>query len=207
MRVTTRRRRGLGRLGAALVGASALATALTGAPANAATTASVPRASGTASSAGTLPNNTYTWLSVNSLNPRNVFPHMCLAYDPEAKGGARQEGCASGDNTLRWNVVNTGDDRYEFINVNRGQCLTVAGGSKADGAATMVFPCHGGDEQLFTLKPVGVVGGIPQPYEIVNYNSGKCVSVGAGRFDYGAGVIQWTCAETAAQVWLASLAL
>ncbi|MFC4053045.1 RICIN domain-containing protein [Actinomadura syzygii] len=179
--------------------ASALATALTGAPANAAVgTARVSRASGTASPAD-VPLTGRRWGNVNS--------GLCLAYDVESRGAARQESCFNGagaDYTIFWEDVNVGGDNYEIKNKHNGQCLSIAGGSSNDGAAAFVFTCNGTADQLFKLVPV------PQPipglvyFEIVNVNSGKCVSVGGGRTNLGAWVIQWTCAGTGAQLWRAA---
>jgi hypothetical protein len=190
MLIATRRRRGLARLGAALAVASALA--LTGAPANAAGgTAGVPKASGTASSAGVIPNGSYRWDNANSA--------LCLAYDPKSRGAARQEGCGD-DNTVEWDTVNTGGNNYEFINIHNGQCLSIAGGSGADGAAAFVFTCAGTADQIFTLVPATstVYAGA---YELMNVNSGKCVAVGGGKTNKGAWVIQWTCNESGAYMW------
>jgi hypothetical protein len=196
MLVTTRRRRVLGRFGAALVGASALASALTGTPANAAAgTASVSRPSGTVSPAGAVPKGTYRLGNVNS--------RLCLAYDVERRGAARQAFCAN-DYTINWQVVPVSRDNYELINAHNGQCLSIAGSSKDDGAAAFVFTCGNTADQHFTLVPVPAPPSFPQEipgFEIVNVNSGKCVSVGGARTEPEAWVIQWTCAGTGDQIW------
>jgi hypothetical protein len=206
MLVTSRRRRGLARFGAVIASTSALAMTLTGTPANAAPgTASVSRASGAVSSAGVIPNGTYRWVSVNSITPSGG---MCLAYDPGSRGAARQEGCfgsppPNSDNTVRWNVVNTGGNTYEIVNQHNGQCLSIAGSSRADGAAAFVFTCSGTADQLFNLVPYIRTPEVPglQEFQIVNVNSGKCVSVGGARTNAGAWVIQWTCGRGFEQVW------
>jgi hypothetical protein len=192
MLIATRRRRGLARFGAALAVASALVMALTGVPANAATgTAGVPKALGTASPAGVIVNGTYRW--------DNAHSALCLAYDPESRGAARQEGCDN-DNTIFWDSVNTSGNNYELIDEHNGQCLSISGGSGADGAAAFVFTCAGTADQIFTLVPAtsAVFAGA---YQLVNVNSGKCVAVGGARADKGAWVIQWTCAQSGEFMW------
>jgi hypothetical protein len=190
MLIATRRRRGLARFGAALAVASALAMALTAAPASAAGTPGVPKAVGAVPS-GVIPNGTERWGNANS--------GLCLAYDPEARGAARQEGCDN-DNTVFWDTVNTSGNNYELIDEHNGQCLSISGGSGANGAAAFVFTCAGTADQIFTLVPATstVFAGA---YELMNVNSGKCVSVGGAKVDKGAWVIQWSCAQSGEFMW------
>jgi hypothetical protein len=195
MLIATRRRRGLGRFGAALAIASALAMALTVAPANAAGTAGVPKAFGTVSPAGVIANGTDRWNNVNS--------NLCLAYDPESRGAARQVSCDTGpfgDSTIFWDAVNTSGNNYELIDELNGQCLSIAGGSGADGATVFVFTCAGTADQIFTLVPATSTL-FAGAYQFVSLNSGKCVAVGGARKDAGAWVIQWTCAQSGEFMW------
>jgi hypothetical protein len=192
MLIATRHRRGLARFGAAMAIASALVITMAGAPANAAGTASGPNAFGANSQAGVVANGTYRWDNANS--------GMCLAYDTESRGAARQEACDNGDNTISWEAVNTSGDNYELIDVHNGECLSISGGSGADGAAAFVFTCAGTNDQIFTLVPATstVFAGA---YQLVNVNSGKCVAVGGARTNLGAWVIQWTCAQSGEFMW------
>jgi hypothetical protein len=195
MLIAIRRRRGRARFGAALAIASALAMALTGAPANAAaSTAGVPKAFGTASPAGVIANGTYRWQNADGGG-------LCLTYDVESRGAARQESCATNDDfTVFWDAVNTSGNNYELINEHNGQCLSISGGSSADGAAAFVFTCAGTADQIFTLVPATstIFAGA---YELMNVNSGKCVAVGGARTNKGAWVIQWTCDPSGAFMW------
>ncbi|HEY3611748.1 MAG TPA: RICIN domain-containing protein [Pseudonocardiaceae bacterium] len=184
MLIATRRRRGLARLGAALAIASALAMVLTGTPANAAGVSH-------ASPAGSIVNGSYRWVDANS--------NLCLAYDPESRGAARQEGCGN-DNTIFWDTVNTSGNSYELIDEHNGQCLSISGGSGADGAAAFVFTCQGTADQIFTLVPATSTL-FAGAYQLVNLNSGKCVAVGGARKDLGAWVIQWSCAQSGEFMW------
>ncbi|WP_018681815.1 RICIN domain-containing protein [Actinokineospora enzanensis] len=181
MLIATRRRRGLARFGAALAIASFLTTVLVGAPANA------------ASITGPLANGSYLLNNANS--------GLCLAYDPSARGAARQEGC-NDDNTTTWYVANAGGDNYVIINEHNNQCLSIWGGGVNDGDAAFVYDCQGTTDQMYTLIPatLPIYAG---SYQLRNVHSGKCVAVGGGRTNKGAWVIQWGCAENGAYMWRA----
>jgi hypothetical protein len=188
--IETRLRRGAARLGALLATSSALALALAGAPANAAVhTPGVPKALGKHSPSG-IGNPILRFTNVNS--------GLCLAYDPESRGAARQEGCDN-DNTTDWEAASNGSGQYELIDLNNNQCLSISGGSTADGAAAFVFKCANTADQLFTLVPE--FSNFPGAYELVNLNSGKCVAVGGAKTNLGAWVIQWTCNPSAEFMW------
>lgn len=195
MTIAIRPRRRLVRLGAILAVTSALGmalvTALTGAPANAAT-AGMSKESGTVSPAGVIGNGTYRWGNDDGSG-------LCLAYDPKSRGAARQEGCDN-DNTVFWDTVSTSGNDYELIDEHNGQCLSIMGGSGADGAAAFVFTCAGTADQIFTLVPATSTQ-FPGAYQLRNVNSGKCVSVGGAQTNKGAWVIQWTCAESGEFMW------
>jgi len=191
VRTETRRRRGLARLGVVLAVASALAIALTGAPASAAARpAGVHQSSGTLAPADVIGNQTLRFTNVNS--------GLCLAYDPESRGAARQEGC-NNDNTVYWEAASNGRGQYELIDLHNNQCLSISGGSTANGAAAFVYTCNNTADQLFTLVPE--FANFPGAYELVNLNSGKCVAVGGARTNLGAWVIQWDCAANGAYMW------
>lgn len=190
MRSETGRRRGLIRFGAISACTSALALVLAGAPANATAATGAPKAFGTVASPGGIGNPTYRFSNVNS--------GLCLAYDPESRGAARQEGCGN-DNTVYWELASNGNGQYEIIDEHNNQCLSVSGGSTADNAAEFVYTCLNTPDQLFTLVPEFSI--YPGAYELVNLNSGKCVAVGGGRTNLGAWVIQWTCNASAPFMW------
>jgi hypothetical protein len=194
VRIETRRRRGLARIGVVMAAVAALAIAVTAAPANAAAPAATPagahKAAGTVSPADGIGNPTLRFANVNS--------GLCLAYDPESRGAARQEGCGD-DNTVFWEAASNGNGAYELIDLHNNQCLSIAGGSRADGATVFVYNCANTADQLFTLVPE--FAGYPGAYELVNVNSGKCVAVGGARKDYDAWVIQWSCAPSGEFMW------
>jgi len=194
VRIEIRRRRGFARFGLVLAVVSAVTMVLAGVPANAADRAQIlPKAATTATTAtpaDTVPNPTVRFANVNS--------GLCLAYDPESRGAARQEGCGN-DNTVYWELASNGSGAYELIDLHNNQCLSISGGSTADGAAAFVYNCQNTSDQLFTLVPE--FSSFPGAYELVNVHSGKCVAVGGGRTNLGAWVIQWTCYPSAAFMW------
>ena len=191
MHMEIRRRRRLARFGVVLAAVSAVIMALTGGPANAAEHAqSLAKASVTATPADTIPNPTVRFANVNS--------GLCLAYDPSSRGAARQEGCGN-DNTVYWELASNGSGAYELIDLHNNQCLSISGGSTADGAAAFVYNCQNTTDQLFTLVPE--FSSFPGAYELVNVHSGKCVAVGGGRTNLGAWVIQWSCYPSAEFMW------
>jgi alcohol dehydrogenase YqhD (iron-dependent ADH family) len=73
-------------------------------------------------------------------------------------------------------------------------CLAIGGGSKADGAKAILWPCNGGPEQSW------YIGG-PTVFPIVNDNSDRCLAIGGGSQAPGARAIQWTCNGGQEQDW------
>jgi putative intracellular protease/amidase len=70
------------------------------------------------------------------------------------------------------------------------QCLDNTNLSTADGNQQQQFPCEGGDQQLWNLRPVS---GVADTYTIVNQQTGKCLAVNGASTSDGAAVVQWTC--------------
>jgi hypothetical protein len=192
MFIATIRRRGLVRVGAALAIAAALSLSLTANPASAATsTGSAPKASVTGKPAGVPVPPVYRWANVNS--------ELCLAYDVESRGAARQEGCIDSgpdfDYTIHWILQDGPGGTYQLINDHNNQCLTIPNSSKDNGASPFVYNCGGVGAQYFTLVPADP-NVAPGAYEIVNTNSNKCVSVGGSQTNKGAWIIQWDCSTS-----------
>ncbi|MBK0372927.1 RICIN domain-containing protein [Streptomyces californicus] len=63
---------------------------------------------------------------------------------------------------------------FRFAVEHSGKCLTVAGGSLADGAAAVQSTCTSGDNQLFALKPAG-----QGQFRIQAKHSGRCLTTSA----------------------------
>ncbi|MEU8659998.1 RICIN domain-containing protein [Actinoplanes philippinensis] len=71
-----------------------------------------------------------------------------------------------------------------------GQCLDNTDLRTTDGNRQQQFPCEGGDQQQWILRPVA---GVADTYTIVNQQSGKCLDVSGVSTADGAAVHQWTC--------------
>jgi hypothetical protein len=67
-----------------------------------------------------------------------------------------------------------------------GQCLDINGGSAQGGALLLQWPCHGGDNQRFTLMNMG-----DGSYNIVARHSGMCLE--AHHNTWGTQLYQWPC--------------
>jgi hypothetical protein len=82
-----------------------------------------------------------------------------------------------------------------------GKCLAVGGGSKANGARVIQWPCNGHAEQIWTRVVLWRYNGIAS-VRIVNKNSGKCLAVAGGSDAEAAKVIQWDCVGSQDQRWI-----
>jgi hypothetical protein len=77
---------------------------------------------------------------------------------------------------------------YKIIAGHSSQCLDVKGAEQKKGARVQQWPCHDGDNQLFTL--VAKKGNY---YNIVAKHSGQCLDVKGANTKKGARVQQWPC--------------
>ncbi len=84
----------------------------------------------------------------------------------------------------------------KLIARHSGKCLDVAWASTAHAAPVVQGTCWGGDNQLWTARPVG--GGY---YEIVAKHSGKCLDVAWASTAHAAPVVQGTCWGGSNQRW------
>lgn len=105
------------------------------------------------------------------------------------------------NNSRRWKLVEAGDvsnsgfnGTYKIIARNSGKALDVDGASTSNGANVIQYTYGGGDNQKWTITPVG--GGY---YKIIAKHSGKALDV-AG-INNGANIQQWTYGGGANQQW------
>ncbi|MEV6397955.1 RICIN domain-containing protein [Streptomyces sp. NPDC051907] len=83
---------------------------------------------------------------------------------------------------------------YRFQAEHSGKCLTVAGGSLANGAVAVQSTCASGlDNQLFALKPAG-----KGQLQVQAKHSGRCLTVMP---DKGWTVQQAWCGDATSQNW------
>lgn len=88
---------------------------------------------------------------------------------------------------------------YQFINVKSVKCMSVAGGSTANGANIVLATCNRSATEQVWHQENGDAEGY---YRYRNDKSGKCLSVaGGGSTTEGAAIIQWTCNGGPEQQW------
>ena len=79
-----------------------------------------------------------------------------------------------------------------FVGQLSGKCLSVTGGSTADGATADIYDCNGSPSENWTVESNGtIVGGL----------SGECLEVAGGSTANYAGVDIGTCDGAASQQW------
>jgi hypothetical protein len=72
-----------------------------------------------------------------------------------------------------------------------GKCLDVSGGNPASGTGVILWDCHGGANQRWSVAADGTIRGL----------AGKCLDVSGGNPASGTGVILWDCHGGANQRW------
>jgi Ricin-type beta-trefoil lectin domain-like len=80
-------------------------------------------------------------------------------------------------------------DGVEIIAKHSGKCMDVEGAWTADAVRVMHGECHGGANQVFTMRPKGD----GSSFELVPRHSGKCVDVAWADGADGAAIIQHGC--------------
>ena len=83
-----------------------------------------------------------------------------------------------------------------IANKNNGKCLDIGGGSLEPGVAAISWPCHGGTNQRWDVKALGL-----GYYSFINRNSGLCLDVFGASQDNGADIGQYTCTGGGNQIW------
>ncbi|MEU1438556.1 RICIN domain-containing protein [Streptomyces sp. NPDC005786] len=86
--------------------------------------------------------------------------------------------------------------RYRLVNANSGDCLDVAGDSRAVGGNVQQWTCNGLAPQEWTLRARG-----SGYFTLTGRNSGLCLDVENGSGAPGANVRQWGCNAQTAQDW------
>jgi hypothetical protein len=89
------------------------------------------------------------------------------------------------------------DETVFLTSVHSGYCLDVYGGGTADLTNAISWPCHGGANQKWELRPSGV----GDSFLLVDSNSGKCLDVYGARTDDGTNVSLYECHGGPNQSW------
>jgi hypothetical protein len=126
----------------------------------------------------------------------NNHSHLCLTpQNFSSANGAKivQYSCGAWvtwtwDHALSWAPMR---------HTQYGKCLAIGGGSTAAGAALILWPCNGGYEQLWSVKPSP--DGLADI--LVNYKSRQCLAIPHASLSPGVGAIQWPCNGGDEQKW------
>ena len=87
-------------------------------------------------------------------------------------------------------VFSTVSQADEIRNAAGGKCLDVAGGNPAAGTRIILWPCHGGPNQNWTVTK-GEIRGL----------GGKCLDIAGGNPAAGTPIILWPCHGGPNQRW------
>ncbi|GAB1645300.1 hypothetical protein KRMM14A1259_57230 [Krasilnikovia sp. MM14-A1259] len=100
----------------------------------------------------------------------------------------------------KWVFVKLSDGTYHIINDKSDLCMNVKGGSKANSAKVVQFPCQGvaTSDRWRMVKGHFYENGVKHErgdFQLVNVGSGKCLNVQGGSGRDGTDLIQFTCSK------------
>ena len=90
-----------------------------------------------------------------------------------------------------WEVYNQGSNKFTFLNIYSGKCLSVKNNSLEQSALVKEAACNGQSTTLWLRVQVA------EGYQFVNQNSNMCLTVSGASLDVGANLIQFPCNTTA----------
>lgn len=96
------------------------------------------------------------------------------------------------DDAFTITVLPPSDGTFQSVAVaqHSQQCLDNTNLRTTDGNQQQQYYCEGGDQQLWSFRPVS---GVANTYTVVNQQTGKCLDVNGVSTADGAAVQQWTC--------------
>lgn len=107
--------------------------------------------------------------------------------------------CISGvpaNQRWEWSEVHIRGRQYFMLrNTASKMCMSVAGGSQQVRAPIVQWPCNANDHSMVWGK-ARTRPPWPQPVEMINYRSGKCLSLAGQSKANGAKYILWNCVNT-----------
>ncbi|KAM3099708.1 RICIN domain-containing protein [Phormidesmis sp. 146-12] len=117
---------------------------------------------------------------------RSYFSGLCLSGSEFAKNGTIPilQSC---NGSLNWSISPTGDGYTYYIRQAKSKYLSIMTQTTADGGWVGLWDGYGGNDQKWYFR------GGPREFQLVNYNSGKCLSVANWNPNVGATLVQWTC--------------
>ena len=98
----------------------------------------------------------------------------------------------------RWLVPINSESKncFHIVNKATGGCLDIERWAKTDGAAIIQFPYHGGDNQLWQIRPMD-----PPYYTLISKHSNKCLEVKDSSDAEGAAIVQRDYKNQTNQQW------
>jgi len=164
---------------------------------------------------GVLSSTYFTDTDLEAMRRRYPVPTRLIAMHsgrcidiPNADGSqgnpVQQFDCHEGANQgwlLRWSKKEGDTDYYVVESADlgaNGMCLDVQWASQEPGAPVILWPCHGGDSQLFSFTKAGqLITG----YLVRAKHSNQCLDVAWADENNGAAVVQSTCTSGGNQIW------
>ena len=123
--------------------------------------------------------------------------YQCLSVMGTAQDEkAEQFACSSSRLYQQFDIIDTGGGWYQLKFKHSGMCLDVPGSSHEWGEQLIQWPCHGGNNQKFSLP--ANLRGIGQ---IVNKATGLCLDVADADVAEEADIVQWGCSGKGNQQW------
>jgi hypothetical protein len=128
---------------------------------------------------------------------QNYETKSCLGFRGDTFQTIQWE-CDNSDAEF-WEVIPRDDGNYyEIHNYARPDlCLDVPGGTFQRGTQLMIYPCHGGDNQLWKAEGSPVCDGAV----FVNKRTQQLVGAAGGQRGNGVPVVQWPHASDPDQTW------
>jgi hypothetical protein len=84
-----------------------------------------------------------------------------------------------------------GENYYSIKHASSGKCLDVFEGSTANGGLVKLWPCHGGDNQIWEVIDNDTTAD-PDDFKLMSKHSGKCLD-NTGESSNGVAFYQWGC--------------
>jgi Ricin-type beta-trefoil lectin domain-like len=116
--------------------------------------------------------------------------------DRSTRNGANvQQWGYGGEPNQRWELIEVGRGEYGIISVGSGKALEVADGNPRNGANVEQYQWNGAPTQRWRLEKHGDF------YEVINIATRKCLDVQDKNPRDGANIQQWDCSGADNQAW------
>ncbi len=116
--------------------------------------------------------------------------------DRSSRNGANvQQWGYGGEPNQRWELIEVGRGEYGIISVGSGKALEVVGGSPRNGANVEQYQWNGASTQRWRIEKHGNF------YEVINIATRKCLDVQDKNPRDGANIQQWDCSGADNQAW------